>query len=203
MSDEIKPLFKNEILNSFRYGDDNWRQLYPIFAALRGPDFDFESSLALKLAFTLRVRAALSKEIRDVEERIREDNIMELAFVQLYKDLMLNREAREQSAAFQHYFSHLDDAFFSLSLLAEDEALREHYSALSSVCGDIYRFATRGEVSSFFAAVREALERGLATPEGFKAVLAQEKRSFASYFAALMRQYLGINIEIENSGGEQ
>ena len=203
MSEEVKPLFKNSFLSQIRYGDNDWVELYPVFSALRGPDFDLESSFAVKFAFTLRVRAALSKEFYAVEKRIKEEHIMELAFVKLYKDLSLNWEAKSQRAAFLHFFSHLENAFHNLCLLAENQVLKEYYAVLANICESITHYIVTEKVSYYFDAVKRALDYGFVSVEGFSDAFNYVDNVTASYFADLLKQYVGIEVKVKSIEGEK
>ena len=203
MSEEVKPLFKSDILNGLSWNTPFMLDLYRVFSAIRGPDIPLESAKCFKEAFTWRVRAACFKEIEDNEWAIRVRASLEHGFINLFAEVYLFHKVEPYADGYIHYLNHLIDAFKSLAKLSSDKKQKRFYLALAKVCSEILEYVRTYYPKRLFNAIQLALEKGIISQNNIFEALYSHSPEVVEAFTSEWKEYIGTEFPNYVEKGEQ
>jgi hypothetical protein len=203
MSEEVKPLFNNDILNGLSWNTPYMLDLYRVFSATRGPDIPLESAKCFKEAFTWRVRAAVFKEIEDNEWAIRVRASLEHGFINLFAETYLYHKLEPYADGYLHYLNHLIFAFKSLAKLSSDKEQKRFYLSLAKVCNEIFDYVRTYYPKHLFNAISLALKYNLTDTEKLTEALYSHSPDVVEAFTAKWKEYIGAEFpNILEKGGK-
>ena len=203
MSEEVKPLFKNDILNGLSWKAPYMLDLFRVFSATRGPDLPLKSAKYFKEAFTWRVRAALFKEFEDTEWAIKVWASLEHGFINLFAETYLYHKLEPYADGYFHYLNHLISAFKSLASLSLDKSQKKFYLALAEVCVELSDYVRTYHPKRLFNAISLALKYNLTDIEKLTEALYSYSSEVAEAFISKWKEYMGTEFPNKIQKGEK
>jgi protoporphyrinogen oxidase len=203
VSEEVKPLFKNDILNGLTWETPDVMRLYEIFGALRGPDLPLKSAECFKEAFTWRVRAAFFKEFEDKEWEIKVRRSLEHGLVSLFSEISVRRIIEPYIEGYLHYLSHLIFAFKSLAMLSLDKNQKKFYRTLARVTEELFDYVRTQYPKKHFNAISLALKNGLTDTEKLSETLYSHSPEVVEAFVSEWKKHMGAEFPNISEKGEK